>query len=57
MSAGQKAGKVTLEEYFAIEERAERKSEYYNGEMFLMAGPVGSTTFFPEISRLNCISG
>lgn len=38
MSAVHKARKVTLEEYFAIEERAERKSEYYNGEMFLMAG-------------------
>jgi Uma2 family endonuclease len=38
MSAAQKRSTVTLEEYFAIEERAERKSEYYNGEMFLMAG-------------------
>jgi Uma2 family endonuclease len=38
MSAALKPRKVTLEEYFAIEERAERKSEYHNGEMFLMAG-------------------
>jgi len=38
MSAAQKRRTVTLEEYFAIEERAERKSEYHNGEMFLMAG-------------------
>ena len=37
---------VTPEEYFAIEERAEVKSEYYQGELFAMAG--GS----PNHSRL-----
>jgi Uma2 family endonuclease len=29
---------LTAEEYLAIERQAERKSEYYQGEMFLMAG-------------------
>ena len=29
---------LTPEEYLAIERQAERKSEYWNGEMFLMAG-------------------
>lgn len=38
MSAVPKPRKLSVEEYFAIEERAERKSEFYNGEMFLMAG-------------------
>ena len=28
----------TKEEYLAFEERAEYKSEYYNGEIFAMAG-------------------
>ena len=30
--------KLTAEEYLAIERKAERKSEFYDGEMFLMAG-------------------
>jgi Uma2 family endonuclease len=29
---------ITPEQYLAIEAKAERKSEYYKGEMFLMAG-------------------
>jgi Uma2 family endonuclease len=29
---------ISPEEYLEIERRAERKSEYFNGEMFLMAG-------------------
>ncbi len=29
---------ITAEEYFAIEEAAEYKSEYYHGEMFAMSG-------------------
>jgi Uma2 family endonuclease len=29
---------ITEEQYLAIERTAERRSEYYNGEMFLMAG-------------------
>ena len=38
MSAVPKPRKLTVEEYFAIEAKAERKSEFFNGEMFLMAG-------------------
>ncbi len=38
MSAVPKPKKLTVEEYFAIEEKAERRSEFYDGEMFLMAG-------------------
>lgn len=30
--------KLTVAEYFAIEEKAERKSEFYRGEMFAMGG-------------------
>lgn len=30
--------KLTAQEYLAIERKAERKSEFYDGEMFLMAG-------------------
>jgi len=30
--------KLTAEEYLAIERKAETKSEFYDGEMFLMAG-------------------
>jgi len=30
--------KLTAEEYLAIERKAERKSEFYDGEMFLMSG-------------------
>jgi Uma2 family endonuclease len=33
---------LTFEEYLAIERNAEEKSEYFNGEMFLMSG--GSAT-------------
>lgn len=29
---------ITPEEYLALEERADHKSEYYNGEMFAMSG-------------------
>jgi Uma2 family endonuclease len=32
---------LSAEEYMALEEQAEYKSEYYNGEIFPMAG--GST--------------
>ena len=38
MSAVPKPKKLTVEEYFAIEEKAERRSEFFDGEMFLMAG-------------------
>jgi Uma2 family endonuclease len=38
MSAVPKPRKMTVEEYFAIEEKADRKSEFFDGEMFLMAG-------------------
>ncbi len=38
MSALLKPKKLTVAEYFAIEQKAERKSEFYDGEMFLMAG-------------------
>jgi Uma2 family endonuclease len=38
MSAVAKPRKLTVAEYFALEEKAERKSEFYDGEMFLMAG-------------------
>jgi Uma2 family endonuclease len=38
MSAIPKPRKLTVSEYFALEERAERKSEFYDGEMFAMAG-------------------
>lgn len=38
MSAVPKPKKLTVDEYLAIEEAAEFKSEFYDGEMFLMAG-------------------
>ncbi|MFO0851371.1 MAG: Uma2 family endonuclease [Gemmataceae bacterium] len=38
MSAAPKPRKLTVAEYLAIENAAERKSEFYDGEMFLMAG-------------------
>ncbi len=38
MSAVTKPKKLSVAEYFAIEEKAERKSEFYDGEMFAMAG-------------------
>ena len=37
MTAVTKPNKLTVAEYFALEEKAERKSEFYKGEMFLMA--------------------
>jgi len=30
--------RVTSEEYLALERKAERKSEYFNGEIFAMSG-------------------
>jgi Uma2 family endonuclease len=33
-----KPRKLTVEEYFQIEAKAERKCEFFNGEMFMMAG-------------------
>ncbi len=38
MTAAPKPRKLTVPEYFAIEEKAERRSEFYDGEMFAMAG-------------------
>ena len=38
MSAITKPRKLTAAEYLAIEEKAEHKSEFFNGEMFAMAG-------------------
>jgi Uma2 family endonuclease len=38
MSAISKPRKLTVAEYLAIEEKAERKSEFFDGEMFAMAG-------------------
>jgi Uma2 family endonuclease len=38
MSAVPKRRKLTVEEYFALEEKAERRSEFYDGEMFPTAG-------------------
>ena len=38
MTAIPKASKLTVEEYLAIEEKAESRSEFYDGQMFLMAG-------------------
>ena len=38
MSAMPKRRKLTVEEYFAIELKADRKSEFFDGEMFMMAG-------------------
>ena len=38
MTAVPKPRRLTVAEYFAIEEKAERKSEFHDGEMFLMAG-------------------
>lgn len=36
--SSQRKHKLTAEEYLAIERKAEVKSEFYDGEMFLMAG-------------------
>ncbi|MBL8865234.1 MAG: Uma2 family endonuclease, partial [Planctomycetia bacterium] len=33
--------KLTAQEYLAIERAAEFRSEFYNGEMFAMAGATG----------------
>lgn len=38
MSAVHKPEKLSVAEYFALEEKAERRSEFFDGEMFLMAG-------------------
>ncbi len=38
MSAIVQSKKLTPEEYLALEEKAETKNEYFNGEMFAMAG-------------------
>jgi Uma2 family endonuclease len=38
MSAVPRPRKLTVEEYLAIEATAERRSEFYDGEMFLKAG-------------------
>lgn len=38
MSAAPKPRKLTVEEYFARDEAAERRSEFFDGEMFQMAG-------------------
>lgn len=38
MSAVPPPKKLTVAEYFEIEEKADRKSEFYDGQMFLMAG-------------------
>lgn len=38
MSAAPKPRKLTVAEYLASENAAERKSEFYDGEMYLMAG-------------------
>ena len=41
MSAVRKPQKLTVEEYLRIENAAFEKSEFYDGEMFLMAGAAG----------------
>jgi Uma2 family endonuclease len=38
MSAVPRPRKLTPAEYFALDAKAERRSEFYDGEMFLMAG-------------------
>ena len=38
MSSGEKKTTVSLQEYFALEEKADSKSEFYNGEIFAMSG-------------------
>jgi Uma2 family endonuclease len=62
MSAMPKPRKLTVEEYFAIELKAERKSEFFDGEMFLMAGASREHNFIvsnlidrlPEQLRGSC---
>jgi len=48
MSAIPKPHKLTTIEYLAIEEKAEFKSEYYNGEMFATAGANEKHNFVNE---------
>jgi Uma2 family endonuclease len=44
---------ITPEQYLEIEAKAERKSEYYNGEMFLMAGNTSDHSLIcVNVSRL-----
>ena len=38
MTAMPKPRRLTVAEYFALEEKAERRSEFHDGQMFLMAG-------------------
>ena len=40
---------LTPEQYLEIERAAEFKSEYYQGEMFAMAGAVRATICWPSI--------
>ena len=56
---------LTPEQYLEIDRRAEVKSEYYNGEMFAMAGSsfphavlqtAFSTAVRSRIDRKNCLS-
>jgi Uma2 family endonuclease len=43
---------ITAEEYFAIEEAAEYKSEYYHGEMFAMSG----ASFHHNVIAVNALT-
>ena len=47
MSAGPKK-KLTLQEYFAIKRAASFKSEYFDGEMFAMAGANSAHNFIKD---------
>lgn len=38
MSISEEKVKYSIEEYLALEEKAENKSEYYDGEIYLMSG-------------------
>lgn len=38
MTAISKTNKLTVEEYFALEQKSEIRHEYLNGEIFAMAG-------------------
>ena len=46
---------ITPEQYLEIEAKAERRSEYYNGEMFLMAGATSDHNLIS--SNLNRLFG
>ncbi|MFO0811351.1 MAG: Uma2 family endonuclease [Gemmataceae bacterium] len=48
MSAIPKPRKLTVAEYLAIEAKAETKSEFYDGEMFAMAGASPPHNFIKE---------